>query len=38
MDHDDKPKGTLTILLIYLGILLVCWFVVYLIMLSRGGV
>lgn len=36
-DEDEKPKGTMVILLVYLAITIVLWLGVYFILLSRGG-
>jgi len=38
MDRDDRPRGTLAIMLIFLVLLLISWGGVYLIMIQRGGV
>jgi len=38
MEKDDRPRGTLAILLIFLVLLLLSWGSVYLIMIQRGGV
>ncbi len=38
MEKDDRPRGTLAILLIFLILLLLSWGGVYLIMIQRGGV
>lgn len=37
MKDDDKPRGTMLILLIFLFLLIASWVGVYLIMLQRGG-
>jgi len=37
MKNDDQPRGTLAILIIFLVLILLSWFGVYAIMLSRGG-
>jgi hypothetical protein len=38
MKKDDQPRGTLIVLLIYLGLIIISWVGVYLLMLQRGGV
>lgn len=37
MEPEEKPKGTLAILLIYLVILVLNWIGMYLLMLHRAG-
>ena len=37
MQPDDKPKGTMAILLIYLVILILSWGGMYFLMLQRSG-
>jgi hypothetical protein len=38
MKPDEHPKGTLVILLIFLVVVIITWFGIYMIMLTRGGV
>lgn len=37
MEPDDKPKGTMAILLIFLVVLIISWGAMYLLMLQRSG-
>ena len=37
MNHEDEPKGTIVILLVYIVILALSWGGIYLLMLQRGG-
>ena len=37
MNHEDEPKGTIVILLVYIVILAMSWGGIYLLLLQRGG-
>ncbi len=37
MKDDDRPRGTMVILIIFLLLLIASWVGVYLILLQRGG-
>jgi len=37
MEPDEKPKGTLVILAIFLVVTVISWVAIYLIMLQRSG-
>lgn len=37
MDHEEKPRGTLAVMIIFIIITAILWVLVYSILLQRGG-